>query len=101
MGLFISMVNASYHTQCVSLSNRKCMTQPTLINLHPNKYNQEFHSSAFAVKLDRCARSCNTLNDFSNKLCIQKEAKYLNLTMLNVITGINESKKSTKHVPFE
>ena len=73
MGLLISMVNASHHTKCVSLSNRKCMTQPTLINLHPNKYSQEFHSSPFAVKLDRCASSCNTLNDFSNNLCIPKK----------------------------
>ena len=33
----ISIVNASDHTKCVSLSNQKCMTQTTLINLHPNK----------------------------------------------------------------
>ena len=39
MGLLISKVNASNHKKCVSLSNQKCMTQPTLINLHPNEYN--------------------------------------------------------------
>ena len=32
MGLLISIVNASSHTKCVSLSNQKCITQPTLIN---------------------------------------------------------------------
>ena len=31
MGLLISIVNASNHTKCVSLSNQKCMIQPTLI----------------------------------------------------------------------
>ena len=29
-------VSVSNHTKCVSISNQKCMTQPTLINLHPN-----------------------------------------------------------------
>ena len=36
IGLLISIVNVSNQTNCVSLSNQKCMTQPTLINLHPN-----------------------------------------------------------------
>ena len=39
----------------------KCIIQPTLINLHPNECSQEFHYYPFAVKLDRCVRSCNTL----------------------------------------
>ena len=38
MGLLIRIVNASYHTKCVSLSNQKCMIQPTLINLHYRKF---------------------------------------------------------------
>ena len=51
-GLLISIVNASNHTQCVLLSNQKCMIQPTLINLHQNQYSQEFHYYPFLVKLD-------------------------------------------------
>ena len=42
---------------CV-LSNQKCMTLPTSINLHPNEYSHEFHYDPFAVKLDRCVGSC-------------------------------------------
>ena len=38
MELLISIVNGSNHTKCVLLSNQICMTQPTLINLHPNNY---------------------------------------------------------------
>ena len=30
------IVNTSNHTKCLSLSNQKCTTKPTLINLHPN-----------------------------------------------------------------
>ena len=76
----------------MSLSNQKCMTQPNLINLHPNEYTQEFHYYPFAVKLDRCVRSCNTLNDLSNKVCVPNKTKDLNLSVFAMITGINESK---------
>ena len=31
-GLFTDIVSASNHAKCVSLSNQKCMIQPTLIN---------------------------------------------------------------------
>ena len=42
IGLLTGLVNGSNHTKCISLSNQKCMTQTTLINLHPNEYSQEF-----------------------------------------------------------
>ena len=32
----MSIANASGHTKFISIYNEKCMTQPTLINLHPN-----------------------------------------------------------------
>ena len=65
------------------------MTQNTLINLHPNECSQEFHYYLFAVKLDRCVGSCNTLNDLSNKVCVPNETEKLNLSVFNMITGIN------------
>ena len=43
IGLLTSRVSVPNHTKCVSLSNQKCMTQRTLINLHPNEYSQELH----------------------------------------------------------
>ena len=70
IGLLTGIGNRSNHTKCISWSNQKCMTQPTLINLYSNEYSQEFHYYPFAVKLDRCVGSCNTLNDLSNKVCI-------------------------------
>ena len=99
--LLTSIVSVSNHKKCVSLSNQKCITQPTLINLHPNEYSQEFHYYPFAVKLDRCVGSCNNLNDLSNKVCIPNKTEDLNLTVLNMMTGINESKTLTKHISCE
>ena len=82
----------------MSLSNQKCMTQPTLINLHPNEYSQEFHYYSFTVKLDRCVGSCNTLNDLSNKIRVPNKIDDLNLSMIDMIKGINESKTLTKYI---
>ena len=41
--LLTGLVNASNHVKCVSLSNYKCMTEPTLIILHPNIYSEKLH----------------------------------------------------------
>ena len=101
IGLLTGIGNRSNHTKCISWSNQKCMTQPTLINLYSNEYSQEFHYYPFAVKLDRCAGSCNTINDLSNKACVPNKTEDLNLSVFNMITGINESKTLTKHVSCE
>ena len=96
IGLLTGIVSTSNHTKCVSLSNQKFVIQLTLINLHPNEYSQEFHCYPFVVKLDRFVESCNTLNDLSNKVCVPNKIEDLNLSVFNMITGINESKTLTK-----
>ena len=70
----------------------------TLFNLHPNEYSQEFHYYPFAFKLDRFVGSCNALNDLSNKVCIPNKTEDLNLSLFNMIKGINESKTLAKHM---
>ena len=79
--LLTSIVSAFNHIKCVSLSSQKCITQPTL-NLHSNEYSQELHYHPFAVNLDTCAGSCNTLDDLSNKVCVPNETESLNLYFL-------------------
>ena len=65
------------------------MTQHTLINLHPNEYSQEFHYYQFTVKLDWCVGSCKTLNNLSTKVSVSNQTEDLNLSVFNMITGIN------------
>ena len=98
IGLLTGIISASNHTKCVLLSNQKCLIQPTLINLHHNKYSQEFHYYPFAVKLDRYVGSCNTLNDLSNNVCVPNKTEHLNLSVFNMITGMNGSKALTRHL---
>ena len=93
-----NIVNASNHTRCVLLSNQKYKIQPILINLHTNEYSQEFDYYPFVVKLDRCAGSCNTINDLSYKASVPNKAEGLNIRVFNMIAGINESKTLQKHI---
>ena len=69
-----NIVNGSNYTKWVSLSNQKFMIQPTVIDLHYNECSQEFHYYLFAVKLDRCVGSCNTLNDLST--CLKQNRRF-------------------------
>ena len=96
--LLRNIVNESENTKCVSLSNQERINQPTLINLHPNEYSQEFHFDPFAVKWDRCVEGCNTLNHLSNKVCVPNKTEHSNLNVFNMITGMNELKTLTKHI---
>ena len=98
IGLLTGLVKGSIHTKYISLNNQKRMIQPTFINSRPNEYSQEFHYYAFTVKLDRCTGSCNTLNELSNKACVQNKTDDLNLGVFNMITGINELKTLTMHI---
>ena len=41
------------------------------------------------IDLDRCVGSCNTLNDLSNKACVPNKTEDLNLSVFNMITGMN------------
>ena len=75
------------------------MVQPTLINLHPNEYSEEFHYYPFGVKLDVWKLEVVIL--LSNNVLVTNKTEDLNLSVFNMITGINESKTLTKHVPCE
>ena len=77
------------------LSNQKCIVQPNLINLHPNECSQDFHYYSFTVKLDRCVGSCNTINYLSNIVRFPNKTEDVNLSVFNMMTGINESKTIT------
>ena len=74
------------------------LIQPTLFNLDFSEYSQEFHYCPFVGKLDQFVASYNTLNDLASKVCVPNKTEDLNLSVFNLIRGINESKKLAKHI---
>ena len=65
------------------------MIQPTIISLHSNEYNQEFHYDPFAVKFNRCVGSFNILNVLSSKICLPNKTEDLDIHVFNMIKGKN------------
>ena len=70
-----STINAPDHVKWISLNNQQCMAEPTCIDLNPYEYTEELHY--YAVNLDRCMGSCNTLNDLSNNICVPNKTEDL------------------------
>ena len=58
----------------------------------------KLHYNSFADKLDRCIGSCNTLSDFSNKVCAPSKTEDLNIHVFNITTRKNETKLLTKDI---
>lgn len=74
--LLANIVNVSNYTKCIFLNNQKCMAQPILVNLHPNEYCQGLCYYPFAINLDRCTGSCNSLNDLPNRLGVPNKTRF-------------------------
>ena len=49
-------------------------------------------------KVKNFNKNSNTLNDLSNKVCVPNKIEDLNLSVFNMITGINKSKTLTKDI---
>ena len=90
-----SIVNTSDHIKCIPLNNQQYMSQPTVISLHPTEFLEGLRDYLFSVNLDRSMGSCNTPNDLSNKVCVPSKTKDLNLSVFNMITGINKNINKT------
>ena len=94
-------INTPHSVKCISLNNQQWMTQPTIINLHPNEYIEGLQYHPFAVNSNRCMGSCNTLKDRSDKACVPNKTRDLNLSVFQMTRGINELKILTKHSSCE
>ena len=77
------------------------MTQTSPINFLPNEYSQELRYYPSSVNLDRCAGSCDTLDDFSSRIRNSNGTEDLNLHDFNMTIWIKESKTLTRHISWK
>ena len=73
--LLLLAFDRSLTTNCMSISNQKCMVKPTLINLNPD----DIHYYWFIVSPDRCDGSCNIVEDLFSRILYPNWIKDLNL----------------------
>ena len=93
-GSLASTVYVSNHTKCISLYNQPCMTGLTIIDLNPDKCNEELCYYPLIVNLDKFNGRCNTLDDLSVDICVANKTE----DIFNMVTRINESKILTKYI---
>ena len=51
----------------------------------------------FCIKASKCSGSCNNINNPCAQLCIPDVAKNLNVKVLNLVPGINETRRMEWH----
>ena len=85
-----SMAKNLGHANNASLIDCSCITRPSLINLNPDEYSQGLRYYSFSVKINRCNGSCNTSNDFLNRICVPNKTEDIILHVFSTTAGINQ-----------
>ena len=74
------------------MNNQECKTRIKIININNNK--PVFYP--FSIKVNKCSRSCNNINDPYAKLCTPDVVKNINAKVFNLMVWSNH----TKHIKW-
>ena len=75
--------------ECMSMINQKCKSRPKIIDINPNE--PIFYP--YSIKINKCSRSCNNINDPFAKLCVPDITKNINVKVFNLMSRINETRQ--------
>ena len=63
--------------ECVSVVNQKCMPRPKILDVNEGAGEALFYP--YNVLVNKCSRSCNTLDDPMAKICVPNIVKRVNM----------------------
>ena len=75
--------------ECVSVVNQKCMPRPKILDVNEGAGEALFYP--YNVRVDKCSRSCNTLDNPMAKLCVPGIVKRVNMQVYNFLMRLNET----------
>ena len=81
--------------ECVSVVNQKCMPRPKILDVNEGVGEALFYP--YNVQVNKCSRSCNTLDNPIEILCVHNVIKGLNMKVYNFLTMINETRNVLWH----
>ena len=90
--LSILKVNA---LECVSVVNQKCMPRPEILNVNEGIGEALFYPHN--VQVNKCSRSCDTLDNPMSKICVPKIIKNVNMKVFNFFMRLNETRNVLWH----
>ena len=76
--------------ECVSVVNRKCMPRPKILDVNEGVGETLFYP--YNVLVNKCGRSCNTLDDPMAKMCVVNILKRVNMKVYNFLMRLNETR---------
>ena len=74
--------------KCISMNNQECKARPKIIDVN----NNETVFYPYSIKVSKCSRSCNNINDPYAKLCVPDITKNINVKVFNLMARINETR---------
>ena len=82
--------------ECFSANNQEFKIRTEIINLNTNE--PLFYT--YSIKINRCKRSRNTINDPYAKICVPDQTKNTNVKAFNLMSRANQTThiKWQKHV---
>ena len=75
--------------ECVSFVNQKCMPRPKILAVNEGVGEALFY--LYNVLVNKCSRSCNTLDDPMARICIPN-IKNVNMKVYNFLMRLNETR---------
>ena len=85
---FLSTLKSLNLMSFISINNQKYKVRPQIVNV--NGDNPAFFP--YSVKASKCSGSCNNINNPLAKLCVPDVVKNLNVKVLNLVSGTNETR---------
>ena len=82
--------------ECLSVVNQKCMSRPKTLDVNEGVGEALFYP--YNVLVNKCSRSCNTLDDPMAKLCVPNVIKRVNMKVYNFLMSLNKTHNVLWHV---
>ena len=70
----------------ISMKNQECKIRTEVINI--NRDNPIFYP--FSIRINKCCRNCNNINNPYTKICVPDVIKDLNVKVFNLMSRTNE-----------
>ena len=81
----------------VSLTNGPCQARLRTVNINSD----ETHFYPFPVTVNKCGRSCDTIDNAYAQVCVPNKVKNMNVKVFNLMPWVNETRFLVQHWPCE
>ena len=88
--MFIGLLSfgGSLAMKCVSMSNQPCQPRPIAVDIYSNA--PVYYP--FTVNVNKCARSCNTIDGLYAQIFVPNKVKNMNVKLFNLMLRVNEAR---------